>query len=339
MFVRHTRILVVLILCGLLFSCKGNKSESEDTHLPARAVSDNATLFPIRFRPKWQTQAQFAGIYMALNKGFYAQHGLDVQLQSVLLTEPAVDTLLQGHSDIVHIDLLNALDLCRETSKIVNIAQINQKNSVYLVGKKSRGINSLEDFKGKRLGLWRSGSNMATRLFLAKKNIPMEIINIDWSINLFTQNAVDVINAMDYNEYHQILQAGIAQDDLFIAEQQELGLTVPDEGFYTTPQFYKAHAKECKAFVKATLDGWLYAFSHVEETLDLVLKMMQDDNIRANRAHQLWMLNHMKEAIMPNTSEMGILKQRDYEDAMDLMIEYQDFPRRISYEEFYPNAE
>ncbi|MFA6910356.1 MAG: ABC transporter substrate-binding protein [Candidatus Cloacimonadaceae bacterium] len=333
------RILVMLILFGLMFSCKTQKSDSRDELTYPKAASDSTSLFPIRFRPKWQTQAQFAGVYMAIHKGLYAQHGLDVQLQSVLLTEPAVDALLQGHGDIVHVDLLNALDLCREQTKIVNIAQINQKNSVYLVGKKSNGINSLEDFRGKRLGLWRSGSNMATRLFLAQKGIPMEIINIDWSINLFAQNAVDVINAMDYNEFHQILQAGIDSEDLFIAKQQELGLTVPDEGFYVRPEFYKAHPNECRAFVKATLDGWLYAFSHEQETLDLVLKMMKEDNLRANRAHQQWMLNHMKDAIMPSIAEMGILKRKNYEEAMDLMIKYMGFPRRIPYEEFYPDAE
>jgi NitT/TauT family transport system substrate-binding protein len=329
----------VAVLCMLLFtSCKAEKSRPGDGKIGGAAASRTETNFTIRYRPKWQSQAQFAGVYMAHHKGFYEQYGLDVKIQRLLQAHEATDSLYHGCSDVVHIDLLNALEENRDSTRIVNIGQVTQKNSVLLVGKKSRGINSLEDFRGKKLGMWRSGSFLITELFLLKSKIPMQVVPIDWSISLFTQDVVDVINAMRYNEYHQLLQAGIREEDLFVVDLAELGYQIPDEGFYVTPEFYHAHPQECEAFLRATMDGWLYAFSHREETLDLVLKRMQDDNIRANRTHQGWMLEQMKEVVMPSTDEMGILKKQDYQNALQLMTEFYDFPRNIPYEEFYPNA-
>lgn len=329
----------LVVLCMLIMnSCKVEDSRSGSGGFSRGKAGSAGTQFQIRYRPKWQAQAQFAGVYMAQHRGLYEQYGLNVKIQRLLHAQEATDSLYQGHSDIVHIDLLNALEENRDSTKIVSIGQITQKGSVLLVGKKSRGINSLEDFRGKKLGIWRSGSYLITELFLRKSKIPMETVPIDWSINLFTQNVVDVINAMRYNEYHQILQAGILESDLFVVDLADLGYQVPDEGFYVTPAFYQAHPRECEAFLRATMDGWLYAFSHPEEALDVVLKMMQDDNIRANRAHQKWMLEQMKAVVMPTTEEMGKLKEKDYSYALQLLIDYDNFPRKIPYEEFYPNA-
>jgi len=330
---------VLVLLCFLVIaSCKGERSQAGEG-LQKRGKSESQSgNFRIRYRPKWQTQAQFAGVYMAIHKGIYDQYGLDVKIQNLLQTKDAVDSLRYGNSDVIHLDLLHALEVVRDSTWIVNIGQIAQKNSLLLVGKRSRGINSLEDFRGKKLGKWRSGSYLITELFLKKSKIPMEIIPIDWSISLFTQNVVDVINAMRYNEYHQILQAGIHEEELFVADLSELGFEIPDEGFYVSREFYKSYPRECGAFVRATMDGWLYAFSNPDETIDVVIKRMQDDNQPANKVHQRWMLDRMKEAVIPSIAEMGKLKEKDLQNALSLLTEFYYYPRSIPYTEFYPNA-
>lgn len=329
-------VTLALLCLFTLVSCKSDKLREHNSSVFTNDANSTRDLFTIRYRPKWHTQAQFAGIYIALEKGFYAQHGLNVQIQELLQSHDALDSLVAGKTDIVHLDLLHALEHCRDSTKIVNIGQITQKNSLLLIGKRSRGINSIEDFKGKKIGLWRSASFLISKIFMNKLQIPMKVIDIDWSINLFTQNAVDVINAMHYNEYHQMLQAGIKEEDLFVVDVAEFGLSIPDEGLYVTPSFYKSHPKECEAFAKATMDGWLYAFSHINETLDVVLKRMQADNLKANRAHQQWMLEGMKEAIAPTKEQLGWLKRTDFNLALNALVEYNNFPRNIRYEEFFP---
>ncbi|MCK9185106.1 MAG: ABC transporter substrate-binding protein [Candidatus Cloacimonetes bacterium] len=292
----------------------------------------------IRYCPKWQPQAQFAGIYMAINKGLYAQYGLDVQVQELMQASDAIDSVSEGSLDVVPLDLLAAIIANSEKTRLVNIGQISQKNTMLLVAKKSKQINSLADFEGKRIGIWRSSSNLITKAFLKEQGISMQFVTIDWSINLFLQGGVDVINAMRYNEYHQMLQAGLKKEELFIADLHELGCRIPDEGLYVKPEFYQEHPKQCKAFMQATKDGWLYAFSHPEETVDVVMDLMHAAKIRANRAHQIWMLNEMKKNVMPSAAEIGILKKEDYQRALNLLKAEMDFPRDIAFEEFYPNG-
>lgn len=335
---RQCLMAVVVLSVVLLVSCKPDRSRLDDGHIRAGKSGVHQDLFRIRYRPKWQAQAQFAGIYMAESRGIYEQYGLDVEIQGLLQAQDAIDSLKSGTSDVVHLDLLRAIDVQRDSTWITNIGQINQKNAILLVGKRSRGINSLNDFKGKKLGEWRSGSYLITDIFLKGSKIPMEIVPIDWSISLFTQNVVDVVNVMRYNEYHQLLQAGIKEEDLFVADLSELGYQIPDEGFYVSKEFYSLHPNECKAFVDATMDGWLYAFSHPEEAIDEVVKRMQQDNIRANRVHQRWMLDKMKEVIMPIAGDLGKLKKTDYQNAIKLMTEYYNFTRDIPFEEFCPNG-
>lgn len=335
---RQCLMAVVVLSVVLLVSCKPDRSRLDDGHIRAGKSGVHQDLFRIRYRPKWQAQAQFAGIYMAESRGIYEQYGLDVEIQGLLQAQDAIDSLKSGTSDVVHLDLLRAIDVQRDSTWITNIGQINQKNAILLVGKRSRGINSLNDFKGKKLGKWRNGSYLITDIFLKGSKIPMEIVPIDWSISLFTQNVVDVINVMRYNEYHQLLQAGIKEEDLFVADLSELGYQIPDEGLYVSKEFYSLHPNECKAFVDATMDGWLYAFSHPEEAIDEVVKRMQQDNIRANRVHQRWMLDKMKEVIMPIAGDLGKLKKTDYQNAIKLMTEYYNFTRDIPFEEFCPNG-
>lgn len=338
-FWRIVALIGLLVVCVLLVvSCKKETPQSDLDHMHGSYVGTSEGNFSIRYRPKWQAQAQFAGIYMALHKGFYAQYGLDVEIQDVIHSTEVLDSLFAKKSDIAHLDLLQALEVNRDSTEVVNIGQIAQKSPVLLVGKKSNGINSVEDFKGKKLGMWRNGSYHVTELFILGNKLDMDIVSIDWSISLFTQDAVDVINTMKYNEYHQLLQAGIDEDDLFVADLSELGFNIPDEGFYVSKEFFEEHPEECRAFVKATMDGWFYAFSHPDETLEVVLEYTRKENVRANKAHQRWMLEQMKEVVMPSAAQMGVLRREDFMHALKLLQDYKDFPRNIAYEEFYPDA-
>ncbi|MCB5252348.1 MAG: ABC transporter substrate-binding protein [Candidatus Cloacimonadaceae bacterium] len=337
---KHFRLILVagiIVLCIVILSaCKSRSSKGGDASPGTSVSSENG--FTIRYCPKWQPHAQFAGIYMAMEKGFYAQYGLDVKMLNHIHSSEAIDSLAAGYLDVIHIDLLAAILANSAETKVVNIGQNSQKNTMLLVAKRSSGINSLADFEGKKLGIWRSSSNLITRAFLKENDINMQLVPIEWSINLFLQGAVDVINAMSYNEYHLMLQSGLKEEDLFIADLHELGYTIPDGGFYVTPQFYSEHPEQCKAFMQATKDGWLYAFSHPEETIDVVMELMHKAKIRANRAHQLWTLQKIKTSVMPTAAEIGILKPEDYRNAINLLKQEMDFSRDLPFEEFYPNG-
>jgi len=336
---RSLVVLAYLVLIIYLISvsaCKTGETSEQSSH--AQFGDPDIDRFEIRFSPKWHPQAQFAGIYMAIEKGIYDQYGINVVLMDSFSSEEALKKLDLGEIDIGHFDLSQAILANLDSSRIVNIGQISQKNSVMLVGKRSRGISSIRDFNNKKLGIWRRTSHIVTEAFIQENDLKMQQIPIDWSVNIFIQDAVDVINVMRYNEYYQLLQAGFAEEELFVLDLCDWDLDVPDEGLYVRPQFYQEHPEICRSFLQATIDGWLYAFSHPEETVDIVLQIMQDANIRANRAHQSWMLDKMKDVVMPSASEIGILKREDFDKALELSLKYSNLSRKISFEEFYPYA-
>ncbi|MDD4806207.1 MAG: ABC transporter substrate-binding protein [Candidatus Cloacimonetes bacterium] len=328
----------VLLAYGVIGGCKRSDAGANHKEDHGSLKSSTDSMLKLRYRPKWQPQAQFAGFYMAKKMGFYEQHGLDVQVQNTLGGNQPVEQLLAGNGDVVHLDLLSAMSINKDSTVVVCIGQISQNSAIQLVGRKSRGIRSVEDFKGKKLGLWRSGSNLIVRAYLQHLGIEMEVIPMEWSVHIFTENMVDVVSVMHYNEYHQLLQAGIPEEDLFVLSFDDAKHNIPDEGLYVLKEFYNKHQKECEAFTEATIDGWTYAFTHPEESVEEVIRLMNETKLRANTAHQRWMLDKMRHVIIPEPESFGILQRSDFDNAQSVLKKMGILQRNISYEEFYPRA-
>jgi len=200
--------------------------------------------------------------------------------------------------------------------RLVNIAQIVQRSSLMLVAKKARGIRRPEDFEGRKVGLWGADFRIQPTAFFKKYGVTVKVVPQSYSVNLFLRDGVDAASAMWYNEYHTILNAGINADELTTFFYSDYGLNFPEDGIYIMEETLKKDPAAACAFVKASLEGWRYAFDHPEQTIDIVLKYMKAANVPANRVHQRWMLERMKDIIMPRGSEAGdpgVLKKEDYE--------------------------
>ncbi|MDY0152316.1 MAG: ABC transporter substrate-binding protein [Candidatus Cloacimonas sp.] len=329
--------LVILAIACLIMSCKPKQNEEKPVSVNANlAKPKTAAGFTIRFRPQWIHQAQYAGVYMAAKKGYFSNYGLNVEIQTGGPENPAFDSINSGKTDITQLFLLTALSRDSEQNNLVNLAQISQKSSLMLVGKKARGINSVKDLNNKKIGLWRTDFRELSLIFLQKNNLIMNVINIDSSINLFLNDALDVMNVMRYNEYHSLIQAGINPDELFVIPFSENGLNIIEDGIYTTKDFYRDHTKECQYFTEAVIDGWLYAINHQEETVDVVLDIMRRHHIRANRAHQAWMLSEMRDVLLAHSEGIGHLQESDFNTAKNL-LKQQGLPfTKQTYREFYP---
>jgi NitT/TauT family transport system substrate-binding protein len=163
--------------------------------------------------------------------------------------------------------------------------------------------------------LWPGDFQIQPRAFLKKYDLRVKVIPQNYSVNLFLRDGIDVASAMWYNEFHTIINSGINPDELTAFFFYEHGLNFPEDGIYTLESAFQEDPHLCCAFVKASLEGWLYAFSHPEEALDIVLKYMTQAKIPANRVHQRWMLMRMKDLILSpdNQRDIGILKDSDYE--------------------------
>ncbi len=280
------------------------------------AATANAQEKKASFIPHWSPQAQFAGYYVASEKGFYKKHGIDLTIMQGGHHKITTDMLEKEETDFATMWLSTAIQKRSQGLKLVNIGQIIQRSSLMLIAKKSRGITKPEDMNGKKVGLWGADLRIQPLAFIKKYSLNVKIIPQSYSINLFLRDGVDVVSAMWYNEYHTIINAGFNPDELTTFFFHEYGLNFPEDGIYILEKTHKEDPELARNFVKASIEGWIYAFEHPDEALDIVLKYMVAANVPANRVHQKWMLARMKDSIMPkDTSQVpvGMLNKNDYQ--------------------------
>jgi NitT/TauT family transport system substrate-binding protein len=206
---------------------------------------------------------------------------------------------------------------------LVNIAQIIQKSALMLVAKKETGITKPEDFNNKKVGLWGKIFQLQPRAFFKKYNLNVKIIPQSYSVNLFLRDGVEVASAMWYNEYHTIINSGYNPDELVTFFFYDYGLNFPEDGLYMLEKNYDKDPVMCASFVKASAEGWEYAFAHPGEALDIVLNYMSKAYVPANKVHQEWMLLKMKDLMVldkNNKIQTGLLTDDYYRVAEELKL-------------------
>ena len=278
-----------------------------------------ATLMPL-----WSPQAQFAGYYVALEKGIYARHGIDLKILPAGPGYSPEQMLKNGSADFAVLWLTTALRQRANGTQLVNLAQLVQRSSLLLISRKSSGIKSVADLNGRKVGLWAGDLSLPPRILFARQGIKVREVPQSYTVNLFLRGGIEVTSAMWYNEYHTILSSGVDADELSVIPLHEQGIQFPEDGIYTLERTLKKDPALAKAFVAASLEGWRYAFDHPDEALEIVIKQMRAAQLPANRAHQKWMLDRMRDLIMPSTAKgaHGLLNQQEYEAVGQAMRTY-----------------
>ncbi|HOO63173.1 MAG TPA: ABC transporter substrate-binding protein [Synergistaceae bacterium] len=297
---------------------------------------------PLFVLPQWSPQSQFAGIYVAYEKGFYLRHLLDV---TILRGGPDADPweyLRKGKADLVTQFLTSALEARDKGLPVVLLGQVVQKSSLMVVGRKDRGIESPEDLSGRPLSLWESSFRLGFDLLFEKRNLVPRIYPQYYSVNLFIRGVVDACVAMYYNEYHMLYQAGFNFDELSGFLLENYGFGFPEDGVYSTESFYRENPEACQAFVEATLEGWIYAREHPEEALDIVMKYVNRAHVPTNRGHMRWMLEKILPCILPASGDAwipGVLSREEYRKTGEALMEGKLMGTFPLYEDFVPFKE
>jgi len=281
------------------------------------------SLKKVTFAPHWIPQAQFAGFYVAKEKGFYKKYGIDL---TILPGGPNVlnsKLLAGGGVDIALMWLTNAIQVRSRGVKVVNLAQLVNRSSLMLVAKASSGIKTPDDMFGKTVGIWGGDFQIQPLAFFEKYNLNVQVIHQGNSLNLFLFDGVDVTTAMYYNEYNTLINSGLNTDELNTFFFADYGLNFPEEGIYTTEDFLNNNPEICSGFVKASLEGWLYAFMYQEEAVNIIIKEMVKQKYPFNKPHQRWMLSKMKEVMFPSgkTAEFETLTETSFKFVAEKLIE------------------
>lgn len=271
----------------------------------------------ITFATQWSPQAQFAGYYVAKDTGIYADYGLDVTIVAGDSDMPSSQYIAKKKADFGSTMLPTAIKKYDQGIPLVNIGQVVKKSSQMLIAYKNSGIKTPADFRDKRVSMWPDYRLQPLALFKKFKIKPdeVDIVTQGYTINLFLKEGVDATSAMWYNEFHTIINSGVNRDELVTFMLADYGIDFPEDGIYCLKETLIEKPALARAFIKASNEGWEYAFAHPEKALDIVMKYVNAANLPTNRVHQKWMLDKMEKIIKPRTGVSPItpLRRPDYE--------------------------
>ena len=286
----------------------------------------------IVFTPQWTAQAQFAGYYVAEAKGFYREAGLTVKIEHPSATMSAMTRLKNNQCQATTLQLCQAMEMIEEGMPLVNILQTSMNNAMVIVS--ARGQDPLTQ-KGAKVGIWSVGFGQLAICMSIKDHLNYKWVRFAQNVNLFLSGALDATLAMSYNEYYQLIQAGLEITDQNVYRFCDHGYNVQEDGVYMTREFYTEHRDQAMKFAQASQKGWEWAAQHPEEALDIVMKYVDRDHIATNRTMQRLMLNEVLRLQVDRESKKREFRLRPdmVKQASRLMVENKMLSREVTYED------
>lgn len=284
------------------------------------------------FTPQWTAQAQFAGYYVAEAKGFFRETGVNVRIEHPSATQPAMTRLRNNQCQATTLQLCQAMEIVDEGMPLVNILQTSMNNGMVIVS--SRGKDPLTQ-KGARVGIWSVGFGQLAICMSIKDGLDYEWVRFAQNVNLFVAGALDATLAMSYNEYYQLVQAGIEVTDKNVYRFCDHGYNVQEDGVYMTREYYEKHRDQAEKFAQACRKGWEWAAEHPEETLDIVMQYVQKERIATNRVMQRLMLREVLRLQVDRESKKREFRLRPdmVQLASRLMLENRMLEHEVTYEQ------
>nr|WP_325262040.1 ABC transporter substrate-binding protein [uncultured Rhizobium sp.] len=258
---------------------------------------------------KWVAQGQFSGYFVAKDKGFYEEEGLDVTIKPGGPDIAPEQVIAGGGADVI-VDWMGGALVAREKGvPLTNIAQPFAKSGLELICPKDGPVKTEADFKGKTLGVWFFGNEYPFFAWMNKIGLKTEggtdgvtVLKQSFDVQPLIQKQADCISVMTYNEYWQAIDAGFKAEDLVVFNYTKLGNDLLEDGLYALdtkladPKFKENMVK----FVRASMKGWKYAIENPEEAAEIVM-----DNGGQDENHQKRMMGEVAKLIGDGKLDMA----------------------------------
>ncbi|SDW52020.1 NitT/TauT family transport system substrate-binding protein [Ruegeria halocynthiae] len=286
----------------------------------AALAADEVTL-----QLKWVTQAQFAGYYVAKDKGFYEEEGLDV---TILPGGPdiAPTQVIAGGGADVTVEWMPAALAAREKGlPLVNIAQPFKSSGMMLTCWKDAGIAAPDDLKNRTLGVWFFGNEFPFMSWMSQLGINtdgksesgVEVLKQGFNVDPLLQRQADCISTMTYNEYWQVIDAGVTPEELVTFKYEDQGVATLEDGLYVLEENLSdaAFTDKMERFVRASMKGWKYAEEHPDEAAEIVLE--NDATGAQTEEHQKRMMGEIAKL---TAGSNGALDPADFNRTVETLL-------------------
>jgi NitT/TauT family transport system substrate-binding protein len=285
----------------------------------------------VRLQLQWVNQAQFAGYYAAVQQGYYAAEGLNVEL---IAGGPSVVPQQVGSaSDGPEFTIawlpkvLEARESPTSPSDLVNIAQMFQRSGTLSVSWKDSNITSPDDFAGKKVGVWDFGNDH--EVIVAGRQAGLEPVQDyerviqEFNMNALLARQIDVAEAMIYNEYAQVLEAKNPEtnelyqpDDLNVIDYNEVGTAMLQDGIYARKAWLDqaGNADIATKFLRASFRGWIYCRDNQDQCVQYALAA----GTQLGAGHQAWVMNEINPLVWPSPNGIGVMDAAEYAQTVEV---------------------
>lgn len=273
---------------------------------------------------QWVTQSQFAGYYVALDQGFYEEEGLNV---TILPGGPDIappQVLAGGGADVMLNWMPSALAAREKGLPVVNIAQPFKTSGLMLTCWKDTGIESVEDFRGKTIGVWFFGNEYPFLSWMSQAGIPTDggddgvtVLRQGFNVDPLLNREADCISTMTYNEYGQVLDAGVSEDELVTFKYEEQGVATLEDGIWALEENLEdpVFVDKMVRFVRASMKGWKWAEENPEDAAGIVLDY--DETGAQGEAAQIRMMGEIAKL---TAGSDGSLDPADFQRTVDTLL-------------------
>ena len=287
---------------------------------------------PIRLQLQWFPQAQFAGYFAALDKGYYAEEGLAVTILPGAVDIVPATVVAGGQAEFGISWVPRALAPRESGADVQVIAQVFQRSPTTQIAFKKTGIDSVDDFRGKKIGSWGFGNEFELFAGMRKAGIDPDdpsqvtIVGQQFDMNAFIAGQIDAAQAMTYNEYAQVLEKKNPEtgelfkpEDLNVIKWEEFGTAMLQDAIITDESWLAeaGNADIAVKFLKASFRGWMFCRDSPAECIDIVLQ----HDAKLPKGHQTWQLNEVSRLIWPSPNGIGMMDQAAFDRTVQISID------------------
>ncbi|MEM7674348.1 MAG: ABC transporter substrate-binding protein [Verrucomicrobiota bacterium] len=245
---------LIILLFGGLFLCQ------------------TQALDKVSFQPDWFPNGQFAGFFTAQEKALYAEHGLEVQLNTFSFGTEFLDHVANNEAQFGTAEAYILVNAIAEGQPLVALGAVLKKSPAgYLYLKKS-GIQSARDFSNKRVGFHAYAEELLP-YFLSKAEIdPQSVtpVKVQNDIQMLIRGEIDLLQGYAIDEFLE-LQRLTTEPAGFITFEA-LGLPMYSMVIYTSRTFAEENPETIANFMTATGQGWQHALNHPEASAKILSK-------------------------------------------------------------------
>jgi NitT/TauT family transport system substrate-binding protein len=309
---------LVLAACG-----------TADTPSTPSGGASGGALTPIKLQLQWFYQAQFGGYIAAVDKGFYKEQGLDVQLLEGGVDIVPQTVLAQGKADYAVAWVPKALASREQGANITDVGQIFARSGTYQVAWKNSGITSPNQFKNKKIGNWGFGNEFELFAGMTKAGLSpgkdVTLVQQQFDMQALLKKEIDAAQAMSYNEYAQLLEAKnpstgklYTPDDFSIIDWKQVGTAMLQDAVWANTDKLKdqAYQQQTVRFLLGTIKGWAYCRDNAESCRDMVVAK----GSKLGKSHQLWQTNEVNKLIWPSPGGIGVVNESDWKQTVDISL-------------------